>query len=342
MATQTSKARRVTAQSVVLPANGHATPKEVHPNPATPSRPRAGPPAIKTDKLTKTYGSAVAVNGLSIEVPRGGVIGFVGPNGAGKTTTLRMLLGLIRPTKGTATVLGHPITRPAAYLPKVGALIEAPAFYSQLSGRRNLRELALLGGHPVSRVGPLLAQVGLADRADDAYKTYSLGMKQRLGIAAALLPDPDLIILDEPTNGLDPAGIREIRELLRTMGESGKTVFVSSHLLSEIQRLCDHLVILRRGSLVFQGTVDELLAKQVGLVAIAEDAKRHPELVALCMAAGHKAEVQHGLVLVHAPAAWAPRLNELAIKARILLKELRPEAGDLEETVLTMTEDGAA
>ncbi|HEX9815879.1 MAG TPA: ATP-binding cassette domain-containing protein, partial [Candidatus Thermoplasmatota archaeon] len=154
--------------------------------------------AIESDGLTKRYGEILAVDRLSIQVPRGGVTGFVGPNGAGKTTTIRMLLGLIRPSAGTAKVLGRPTTSPASYLPRVGALIEAPAFYPPLSGRRNLEILAALGGHDATRIPAVLALVGLTERAKSLYKTYSLGMKQRLGIAAALLPDPELLILDEP------------------------------------------------------------------------------------------------------------------------------------------------
>ena len=224
--------------------------------------------AIAVHELTKRYGHTVAVDGLSFQIPRGGVVGFVGPNGAGKTTTIRVLMGLIRPTSGDAFVLGKPVSHPETYLRRVGALIESPAFYPALSGRRNLHALAILGRHDRARVDTVLAIVGLDERGDDAYGQYSLGMKQRLGIAAALLPDPELLILDEPTNGLDPAGIREIRTLLRAIGDSGKTVFVSSHLLAEVQRMCDRLLVLRKGRLVFTGTVDELLVHRVGIVAV--------------------------------------------------------------------------
>ncbi|MFA5860945.1 MAG: ATP-binding cassette domain-containing protein [Candidatus Thermoplasmatota archaeon] len=296
--------------------------------------------AIETHGLTKRYADIAAVDGLTLSLPRGGVIGFVGPNGAGKTTTIRMLMGLVRPTSGEGFVLGKPITHPRAYLSKVGALIESPAFVPQLSGRRNLHVLALLGGHDVKRVDPILEQVGLGPRGEDPYHSYSLGMKQRLGIGAALLPDPDLFVLDEPTNGLDPAGIREVRSLLRSLGDAGKTVFVSSHLLAEVQRMCDQLVILRKGKLIFQGTVEDLLAKQVGLVATPEDPAQHDALVRLCEDAGHHAEDQHGSVLVHAPASWAATLNQKAMSAGIVLRELRPQAGDLEETVLNMTGRG--
>ncbi|MEA3199478.1 MAG: type transport system ATP-binding protein [Thermoplasmata archaeon] len=290
--------------------------------------------------LTKRYGTLTAVDGLTFALPRSGVIGFVGPNGAGKTTTIRMLMGLIRPTGGEASVLGASVRRPQDYLPRVGALIESPAFYPQLSGRRNLRALAMLGGQDLARVETLLAQVGLAQRGDDAYGSYSLGMKQRLGIAAALLPDPELLILDEPTNGLDPAGIREIRTLLRSLGDAGKTVFVSSHLLAEIQRMCDRLLILRTGKIIFDGTVEALLARQVGLVAACDDAARTRDLIALCEAAGYAAEPQGDAVLVRAPKTWAGTLNASAMQAGIVLRELRPQAGDLEETVLTMTGQG--
>src|SRR5205085_2767105 len=196
-----------------------------------PEAPPATAPAIRTANLTKTYGSRNAVDGVSIEVPTGVIAGFVGPNGAGKTTTIRMLLALVRPTAGRVEVLGIPATHPAGYLSRVGALIEAPAFYPGLSARRNLEILATLGGISTQRVDPLLAQVGLQGREGDAVKTYSLGMRQHLGIAAALLPNPALLILDEPANGLDPAGILEIRQLLRHLREQGITILISSHLL---------------------------------------------------------------------------------------------------------------
>jgi len=203
--------------------------------------------AIRTRNLTKTYGTRNAVDGVSMEIPAGVVAGFVGPNGAGKTTTIRMLLALIRPTAGSVEVLGTPATRPADYLPRVGALIEGPAFYPGLSARRNL------GGFSSARVGPLLAQVGLEGREGDAVKTYSLGMKQRLGIAAALLPNPALLILDEPTNGLDPAGILEIRHLIGQLKEQGVTILISSHLLAEVEQIADWIVLVNKGRVVYQG-----------------------------------------------------------------------------------------
>ena len=297
-------------------------------------------PAIQLSGLTKRYGRTVAVDALTLRIPRGGVVGFVGPNGAGKTTTIRVLMGLIRPTAGDAFVLGNPVSHPEMYLSRVGALIESPAFYPALSGRRNLHALAILGRHDRARVAALLELVGLGARGDDPYGQYSLGMKQRLGIAAALLPDPELLILDEPTNGLDPAGVREIRTLLRGIGASGKTVFVSSHLLAEVQRMCDRLLVIRKGRLVFTGTVDELVIRRAGLVAVPADLSQRGALIAVCKSAGYDATEQPGGVLVHAPSEWAPALNELAMRERITLRELRVQNGDLEDIVLAMTGEG--
>src|ERR1700761_6064758 len=224
--------------------------------------PPGSPLAVSTTGLTKRFGDRTVVDDVNLAIPRGSVCGFVGPNGAGKTTTIRMLLGLIRPTSGTGSILGGSLTEPASYLHKVGALIESPAFYPQLSGRDNLKALARLGRIPVSTIGPALERTGMTERAGDKYRSYSLGMKQRLGIAAALLPNPELLILDEPTNGLDPGGIVEMRGLIRTFAGDGITVLVSSHLISEIEQICDYVVMIRAGRLVHQGSVGELRAAQ--------------------------------------------------------------------------------
>ena len=207
--------------------------------------------AISVSNLTKDYGGIRAVDHASFEVPVGTICGFVGPNGSGKTTTIRMLLGLIAPSDGIGTVLGESISTPQRYLQNVGAMIEGPAFYPALTGEENLMVLATLGGFPPARIGNLLDLVGLSDRGRSKYKTYSLGMKQRLGIAAALLPGPKLLILDEPTNGLDPAGIQEVRDLLEKLAKSGVTIFVSSHLLSEIEMIAEYLVMLQKGKVIF-------------------------------------------------------------------------------------------
>ncbi|MEA3166631.1 MAG: type transport system ATP-binding protein [Thermoplasmata archaeon] len=300
-----------------------------------------GPAAIQTRGLTKRYGERAAVEDLTITVPRGQVVGFVGPNGAGKTTTIRMLLGLVRPTAGEARVLGQSIAKPASYLPGVGALIEAPAFYANLSGAANLRVLCRLGGFDEARIPVLLQQVGLGERGDEAYKRYSLGMKQRLGIAAALLPDPELLVLDEPTNGLDPAGILEVRTFLRSLGDAGKTVFVSSHLLAEIERMCDHVIMLRKGRLVFQGSMQELVARGAGLTLAAEDPAHHARLAEICRKAGYKVEASAEHVLVHgAGRDRAAAINRAAMKAGITLREIHSGTGDLEQTFLAMTGEG--
>jgi ABC-2 type transport system ATP-binding protein len=226
----------------------------------------AAPPgtghALATRGLRKAYGKRVALNGLDLTVPVGVVYGFLGPNGAGKTTTMRLLTGLIRPDAGTIEMLGQPYrARDRTRLFDVGALVETPAFYPYLSGRDNLHVLAAAGAKvPATRVEEVLDTVALRDRAGDRFSTYSLGMKQRLGIAGALLNDPPLLLLDEPANGLDPAGIVAMRALLRTLTSQGKTVFVSSHILPEVQQLADVVGIIAAGRIVSEGPLDALLA----------------------------------------------------------------------------------
>lgn len=295
--------------------------------------------AVSVNDLTKTYGNQVAVSHATFDVPQGSVCGFVGPNGSGKTTTIRMLLGLISPTGGTGSVLGSSIAQPQNYLPRVGALIEGPAFYPALSGRENLNVLATLGKFPKERVDQLLETVGLADRGGSKFKTYSLGMKQRLGIAAALLPNPQLLILDEPTNGLDPSGIHEVRTLLRDLAKSGTTVFVSSHLLSEIEMICDSLVMLRAGRVIFSGATQELLAAQQPLIIARPE--NNEDLTALgkiveSLAKSFKAV--DGALEIMASSQWAPTLNRTAFERGITLSELQIQMPTLEETFFDMTE----
>ncbi|MBM4460087.1 MAG: ABC transporter ATP-binding protein [Chloroflexi bacterium] len=215
---------------------------------------------IRTHGLRKSFGAVKAVDGVDLLVQRGEVFGFLGPNGAGKTTTIGMLLGLLHPTAGTAEVLGQPVTpgRTAA-LRRVGALVGAPGLYPYLSGRDNLRLLARVSPDAgAGRVEEVLALVGLADAAGRKVKGYSTGMKQRLGLAAALLHRPELLILDEPTNGLDPAGMRDVRELLRNLAADGVTVFLSSHLLHEVEQACDRAAVLNHGRVIAQGAVSDL------------------------------------------------------------------------------------
>jgi ABC-2 type transport system ATP-binding protein len=300
---------------------------------------RGDEPAVATRALSKRYGERLAVDGLEIELPRGVVSGFVGPNGAGKTTTIRMLLGLVSPSSGSGTVLGHSIGHPAAYLPRVGALVESPAFYPTLSGRRNLQVLARLGHLGDGRIDEVLARVELSERADDLVRSYSLGMKQRLGVAAALLPQPELVILDEPANGLDPAGIREMRTLLRDLADGGVTVFVSSHMLSEIEAICDHLVMIHQGRAVFQGEVDDLLAAQHSdLVAVPEHPADLDKLAALCNDRGRPARVDGDAVRVQAPAEWAAELNRQAMAAGVTLRGLQSTRASLEDAFFAVTE----
>jgi ABC-2 type transport system ATP-binding protein len=221
----------------------------------------AGGVALATRGLAKRYGSRVALDGLDLRVPTGVVYGFLGPNGAGKTTTMRILTGLVHADAGSVDLLGRPFARgDRRRLFEVGSLIEAPSFYPFLSGRENLRALAATGAPtPASRIDELLTLVNLRDRAGDRVSGYSLGMKQRLGIAGALLSDPRLLLLDEPANGLDPAGIVGMRDTLRALAATGKTVFVSSHILSEVQQLADVVGIIARGRLVREGSIDALL-----------------------------------------------------------------------------------
>src|SRR3989440_6278774 len=220
--------------------------------------------AVETHGLSKRYATGVlAVNNLDLRVRTGEVYGFLGPNGAGKTTTLRMLSGLLRPTSGTATVAGGVPGSPGS-LARMGAMVETPAFYPYLSGRDNLRVVARYASVPRSRIEPVLKQVDLADRARHKFRTYSTGMKQRLGVAAALLKDPDLLILDEPTSGLDPQGTVEMRALIGDIRREGRTVLLSSHLLNEVELICDRVGVIAKGKLVAEGTVDELRARSGG------------------------------------------------------------------------------
>jgi ABC-2 type transport system ATP-binding protein len=220
--------------------------------------------ALATHGLRKNYGSRMALAGLDLAVPRGVVYGFLGPNGAGKTTTMRVLTGLIHPDGGSVEILGKPFKRgDRRRLFEVGALVESPSFYPYLSARANLRELAASGARvPSKRIEELLDMAGLCDRANDKVQGFSMGMKQRLGIAAALLSDPQLLLLDEPANGLDPAGIVAMRDTLKALAAQGKTVFVSSHLLAEVQVMADMVGIIASGKLVREGPLKELLAMQ--------------------------------------------------------------------------------
>ncbi|WAH98187.1 ABC transporter ATP-binding protein [Arthrobacter sp. MMS18-M83] len=292
--------------------------------------------AIETHGLSKHFGAHAAVDDLSIRVPVGSIAGFIGPNGAGKTTTIRLLLGLVRPNAGSATILGHPLTGPERYLPRIGALTEAPAFYPGLSGRTNLEVLARLGGLPGSRVSDVLEVVGFSDRARDRVGTYSLGMKQRLGLAMALLPDPELLILDEPANGLDPLGIIEMRELLRRLAAQGKTILLSSHLLGELEQVADWLILLNQGKVLFCGPARELLAHRVDVMVEADDAVQLDVVARIVAEAGYAVTREDHALRIACPARFAETLGRRAKEAGVPDLIIRVKEASLEKLFLAL------
>jgi ABC-2 type transport system ATP-binding protein len=282
----------------------------------------------------------VAVDGVDLDVEEGQVFGFLGPNGAGKTTTMRMLLGLIRPTSGRAWVNGRPLPDPDG-LARVGAMIEEPAFYPWMSGRRNLEVLALCGPrlpHPHG-IDAALERVSLAAVAHRKVKTYSQGMRQRLGVAAALLRAPALLLLDEPTNGMDPAGIREFRTLLRSLADAGITVFLSSHLLAEVEQVCDEVAVLHAGRLVEQGRVAELTAARARVRVVLDEADQ-PAARRLLAAAGWPLRTDGPDALL-VDAAQGREVNQALGRGGVRTQQLRVEHADLEEAFLHLTSGGA-
>jgi ABC-type multidrug transport system ATPase subunit len=290
---------------------------------------------IETAGLTKRYGDdLVAVDALELQVRRGEVYGFLGPNGAGKTTTLRMLLGLVRPTAGRAAVLGAPPGSPAG-LARLGAMVEAPGFYPYLSGADNLRVLAGHAGVAPARVDAVLAQAGLSDRAGDRTATYSMGMKQRLGVAAALLKDPELLILDEPTNGLDPAGMAEMRAFIRELAGEGRTVLLSSHLMGEIEQVSDRVGVIRAGRLVAEGTVEELRGT-AGLRVRAEPLADAARLLAALPGVEDVTTVD-GHLDVAADTGRAAAINRELVTAGIAVSEIYGRRASLEDVFLELT-----
>lgn len=303
-------------------------------------------PAVTMSGLTKRYGDRVAVDRLTLDLPTGAVAGFIGPNGAGKTTTMAMLLGLVKPTSGTGTVLGRSLHDPGSYLGKVGALVDGPALWPALTGTENLEVLARLSGLDVGAIPDALALVGLAGRADDRFGRYSFGMKQRLGIAAALLGDPELLVLDEPTNGLDPAGINDMRQLIGEVAGGTRTVLVSSHILSELEQVCDWLIVIDGGSLVYQGPSQGFLGRAMAVVALAPERSRDLERLArLARAEGHQADRDGAELLVPVdaaggadPRAVAVALNRAAIEEGIVLAELHVRRPTLETEYLALVE----
>jgi len=292
---------------------------------------------IETRALSKRYSSDVlAVDQLDLKVRTGEIYGFLGPNGAGKSTTLGMLLGLVRPTSGSATVAGHAPGAPAG-LAKLGALIETPAFYPYLSGRRNLVVFARLGGSPLKNVDKALETVGLTGAAKRRVGTYSQGMRQRLGVAAALLKEPGLLILDEPSNGLDPQGVVEVRDLLLELRKEGRTVVFSSHLLGEVEQVCDRVGVVNRGRLVAEGTLQEIRGASGGTLVRAEPADQAQRLIAERWGGEAVAGAGPGLLRVTAGAAPAADINQALVAAGVRVSELRPIDRSLEDVFLELT-----
>jgi ABC-2 type transport system ATP-binding protein len=298
---------------------------------------------IETAGLRKVYRttrgrSVVAVEGLDLAVPAGGVHGFLGPNGSGKTTTIRMLLGLARPTEGEMRLFGEPVpARLPRLIERIGAVVESPKFMPGFTGRKNLSLLARSAGLPAARVDAVLERVALADRAEDRYKGYSLGMRQRLAIAATLLKEPDLLILDEPTNGLDPQGIRDIRYMIRDLGASGVTVLVSSHILAEIEQVSDSVTIVRRGQLIASGLVSDV----VGGSAASSLRVRVADL-----AAAHRILSENAMTstiaedhLMVGGAADGSQVTRLLAQHDLYVNELTPVQPDLESVFLDLTRD---
>ena len=312
--------------------------------------------AIATSALTKRFrGGQVAVDSIDLSVPRGAVYGFLGPNGSGKTTTIRILLGLVSATEGEHTLLGEPMPAHAArVLPRVGALVEGPAFHPYLSGRDNLIRLdaadrTVVPAKARDRVGTALERVGLAAAATKRYRNYSLGMRQRLGLAGALLRPRDLLVLDEPTNGLDPQGTREVRTLVRELGAEGATVFLSSHLLSEIEQVCSHVGVMSRGALVFQGTLTDL--RQAAGIRVRVETSRPDDAAGLMRrlgtgapavlpSSGLTSSVVADLSDGGGPPVDTALLVEQLVKAGIPVHELVIERPDLEDLFVQLTGEG--
>jgi ABC-type multidrug transport system ATPase subunit len=295
---------------------------------------------VETYGLTKRYGTGVlAVDRLDLHVRHGEVYGFLGPNGAGKTTTLRMLVGLIRPTSGSAIVVGAAPGAPAG-LTRIGSLVENPGFYPYLSGRDNLRSLARLCGLPDSRTDAALDEVGLLAQAKQKFATYSTGQKQRLGVAGALLKDPQLLVLDEPSNGLDPEGMVEMREMIRMLGQGERTVLLSSHLLNEVEHVCQRVGVIRHGRMVAEGTLDELRGS-VGLTLRAEPMERARDLLVDLVGAPAVAE-RDGAFRLSVEPGRAGEINTALVRAGMVVSELRPNEHSLEEIFLQLTQEQAS
>ena len=293
--------------------------------------------AIHSKGLSRRFGRVAAVEGLDLQVPDGCISAFLGPNGAGKTTTIRLILGLLKPQAGTCEVLGHPPGHPSA-LAQLGAMVETPSLYAHLTGLENVEITRLIRDLPRTETDRVLAQVGLAQDARRPVRAYSLGMRQRLGLALALLGNPRLLVLDEPTNGLDPVGIQEMRELIRRLPrESGATVFLSSHLLAEVEQTADHLVVIHRGRLRFQGPMAAFGEASGPRLQVRVDDPAGA--LALLSAAGIPAEVQGEALHLQADPQRAPEVARILVAAGLQLRELGPVQASLEHRFLSLVEE---
>mgnify|MGYP003347950409 CR=1 FL=1 len=290
--------------------------------------------------LEKVFGDRQVLSNISFSVGQGKICGFIGPNGAGKTTTIRVLLNLIKPTNGNCQILGMDLSD-NSYLKEVGAMIEGPAFYPNLSGLSNLKVLAALGGIDSKRADELIKLVGLGDRAKSKFKSYSLGMKQRLGIAAALLPDPKILILDEPTNGLDPNGIKEMRELIKSLSAQDKTILVSSHLLSELEAICDSIVMIKDGKIILDKEINQISnVSSADLILFPEYAIDVRRLFHILEKAGVRAEINNGAVAVAGSDYSGAELNRLAQSAGVTLKLITSAQNTLEARFFELVANG--
>ena len=294
---------------------------------------------IQTDGLTKRFGEITAVDDLSMEVRRGHICGLLGPNGSGKTTTMGMLLGVLKPTAGSFSLFGSS-RRHEESLRRVGAVIESPAFYPYLSGRQNLEYFRFISGRgSPDDVDDVLEKVGLADRGDDRFRTYSLGMKQRLGIGYAMLGDPEIVCLDEPTNGLDPEGMIQVRDLIRGLGGGSRTVLLSSHLLHEVEQVCDSVTIISKGKLVAQGEVAELVRSAKGeqvRVKTTDDVKACEILSALDWV-GEVGAMEDGALSVSSPIERSGELTAALSRSEVYVTEMAPTGMSLEQYFLDVT-----
>lgn len=294
--------------------------------------------ALRTEALTKRFGPLTAVDGLDLEVRRGEVVGLLGPNGAGKSTTIGMVLGLITPTAGKAEISGREVRGDPSALAQVGAIAEVPAFYPYLSGRDNLIALALIrGGDARQRVEPALARVGLTDRATSPFRTYSLGMRQRLGIASTLLADPALVILDEPTNGLDPAGQREIRALVRELAAEGRAVLLASHLLHEVEQVCHRVLVIKKGRLIASGPIADIV-RPGNAYAVDVDDQAGASAALRRLTGVSDVLVRDGGVDVLAGSGMGAAINRTLAEAGIYASAIVPKRGTLEDVFLELTE----